>query len=382
MYDAIVVGAGPAGSATAAILAQRGARVLLLDRERFPRYKACGGGIDGIAGRFLDQIDVDVEPVVQDVVSELCVTYQGLSPTAYSFARPLARMVMRSEFDALLASAAAERGAEFHDGQKVSRIEDDGRQITVSTETGEYRGSALVGADGVYSLVARIFGLNRHPILYFLTELELAPAEEVQASWAGRSLVDISVWPLGYGWVFPKRSHLSVGSGVPKRCAKDLDSCLERFLRRLNLSEGRVQTARTHGIGFRRKGAPLASDRVLLVGDAGGLADPNTGGGIGWALQSAGFAAEAIMAYLNGNSPSLRPYTVQIDKTLGWQFHLARLIRNSIVLRFALLQGKATGHRTLWREVVRVIQGEEEYSEWYAHSPMAKFLAWTSRIGL
>jgi geranylgeranyl reductase family protein len=381
-YDAIVVGAGPAGAATALLLVRAGQRVLLLDKERFPRYKACGGGIDGIAGRVLAELGIDIGSVVEDTATDLRVTYQGRRPSRYHFDRPFARLVMRSEFDALMARVAAEAGAEFHDGEAVRGIRDDGLKVTVTTDRGSYVGSVLVGADGAYSLTARTFALNVDPILYFLTEVEAEPDPATQARWAGQSQIDISIWPLGYGWVFPKRNHLSLGSGVPRQCAKDLRPCLERFKARLQLQDAVIRSQRSHCIAFRRRGRSIAGDRVLLVGDAAGLVDPNTGGGIGWALRSACYASQTALSYLSGEAPCLRSYNAIIDRTIGRQFELARIVRNSIVMRFILLHGRATGQRAIWDQVVRVIQGEEEYSDWYARSRLPKALAWTGAIGL
>lgn len=381
-YDVLVVGAGPAGAGMAALLAAQGRRVLLLEKERFPRYKACAGGIDGVAVRALASMGIDAGPVVQDAPTELCVTSGGRYPAVYRFERPLALMVMRSDFDTLIARSAVARGAEFHDGEPVKTVLDDGRMITVTTAKGRYQGRTLVGADGVYSVVARTFGLNPNPILYVLAEAEVEVSAEVQASWAGRAQIDISVWPLGYSWIFPKRSHLSIGTGAPRRYAKQLALRFEQFSRSSHLENGAVLQQRSHMLGFRRRQAPLALDRVLLVGDAAGLVDPNTGGGIGWALRSAQLASAAILSYLGGDTRTLGDYTKLIDAELEPEFRAARVLRNGIILRFILTGGRATRHSGLWNQVARILRAEECYQEWYTHSRLAKWLAWTGAIPL
>lgn len=382
MYDVLVSGAGPAGAGVAGLLAEQGARVLLLEKERFPRSKACAGALDETAVRALEAMGIDAGAVQQDAPTELCVTSDGRHPARYHFERPLARMTMRADLDALIAGVAVARGAEFHDGEALKAVQDNGRGITVRASRGCYEGRVLVGADGVYSVVARSFGLNRNPIRYVVTGAEIAVDRAVQASWAGRMQIDISVWPLGYGWIFPKRDHLSVGIGVPLRHAKDLKQRFSCFQQRARLAEGRTLEQRSHMIGFRRGQEAIAGDRVLLVGDAAGLVDPNTGGGIGPALQSARLAATTILSYLKGETGGLHGYTAQVDEDLGRELRTARIFRNMILLRFIVTGGRATRHKELWHEVARVVQGEEQYREWYAHSRLAKCLAWTKAIPL
>lgn len=380
MYDVLVAGAGPAGAATAAMLASQGFKVVLFDKEEFPRYKACAGGVDGVASAMLQRLGIDIGPLVEEMPDRLRVSYRGKNPSSYQFRKPLALMTMRSDLDALLAGNAAARGAAFHDGEAVKEIVDNGTSIEISTPKGRYEGKCLVGADGVYSKVARHFHLNPNAIRYVLTELEVQPDSKVMRQWKGVSQIDISIWPLGYGWVFPKRSILSVGAGVPFIRAKGLKPMVAGFLHNLGLDEFPVLTKRSHQISFRRSGAPVSASRVLLVGDAAGLVDPNTGGGIGWALRSAESAATAVASYLEGSRDGLLRYSEVIENTLGRESQLARIMRNTIVMHFMLFGARATGHRPLWEQVVRVISGEESYDRWYNRSKAVKFLGWSNRV--
>lgn len=382
MFDVAIVGAGPAGGAVAALLAEQGVRVLLLEKERFPRYKACGGGVDGTAMRALGEMRIDPGSSWENAATELLVTSGGRFPAIYRFDQPFALMTVRSDFDALIARVAVDRGAEFHDAEQVRSVLDNGASIKVTTNRDAYEASVLVGADGVYSLVARTFGLNRDPILYVLTSAEVGVPEDLQTAWQGRAQIDISIWPLGYGWVFPKRNHLSIGTGVPRNSAKQLSSRFEGFWQGLGLRDSKLLLQRAHMLAFRRGRAPLAMDRVVLIGDAAGLVDPNTGGGIGWALRSARFAASTILSYLGGETGSLVGYTRLIDEEIEPELRAARALRNSIILRFIISRGRATYDERLWRQVIHVIRGEERYREWYANSKLAKGLAWTGFIPL
>ena len=122
--DVAVVGAGPAGSTAAYRLARAGARVLLLDRQRFPRDKPCGGGLTMRATKVLP---VDVRPVVEDVVDRVNLRMGRTDRTAsHRYEHPIAWMTQRARLDHFLAERAAEAGADFQDGVRVRDIEIDG----------------------------------------------------------------------------------------------------------------------------------------------------------------------------------------------------------------------------------------------------------------
>src|SRR5215204_2414088 len=108
-YDAIVVGAGPAGSVTALRLAREGASVLLLDRARFPRDKPCGGGLTGRAVRLLPE---PVDSVVEDRAANVRLRARYRGGYERTSSAPLVLLTQRSRLDALLAERAAAAGAD------------------------------------------------------------------------------------------------------------------------------------------------------------------------------------------------------------------------------------------------------------------------------
>ena len=122
-FDVLVVGAGPAGSASAIHLARAGTRVLLADKARFPRDKPCGGGL---TGRALKHVPCDVGPVVEHVVDHLVVRVAYGGKLGRGSGRPLIDMTQRRRLDHHLAEQAAAAGAEFRDGVAVEQIEIEG----------------------------------------------------------------------------------------------------------------------------------------------------------------------------------------------------------------------------------------------------------------
>ena len=287
-YDAIVVGAGPAGSATAIRLARGGAKVLLLDKARFPRDKPCGGGLTGRAVR---ELPVDVTPVVEDAVRELEVRLRYRKRFVRRSVAPLVLMTQRRRLDAFLGEQAAEAGADFRDGITVGglAIGPDGVELRAGGET--IRGDVLVGADGVNGRTAKAAGLGGG-ILYGIALEGNGPLRDGQA---GRATVEVGVVSGGYGWVFPKDGHANYGVGGwaaegPR---------LREHLSRLCVAHGVEMDALTDLQGRRlpmRRTTAAANGRVLLVGDAAGLVDPLSGDGISEALLSARLAADAVLA--------------------------------------------------------------------------------------
>src|SRR3990172_6744762 len=112
-YDAIVAGAGPAGSTAARILARKGASVLLLERARFPRDKPCGGGVTLRAAACHE---LDLSPVVEQTITGARFSLRLGDAFDRRYEQPLTYMTQRCRLDAFLAEAAVKAGAAFQDG--------------------------------------------------------------------------------------------------------------------------------------------------------------------------------------------------------------------------------------------------------------------------
>src|ERR1700757_467490 len=122
-YDAIVVGAGPAGSTCAYRLASAGASVLLLDRAHFPRDKPCGGAV---TARALRELPVEIDDVVERVVSRFELRLRHQQGFARTAAVPLAYLTQRRRLDSYLVSRAVEAGVDLRDGCRATDVRQDG----------------------------------------------------------------------------------------------------------------------------------------------------------------------------------------------------------------------------------------------------------------
>jgi geranylgeranyl reductase family protein len=345
-FDAVVIGAGPAGSTAAFRLARAGARVLLTDRARFPRDKPCGGGLTYRALRLLP---FSVAPVVEEEVDvfELGLGYRRRF--VRRTAEPLVLMTQRRRLDAFLVEQAQEAGAEFRDGAKIgfSPLAVDGESIEATT---------VIGADGVNGATAKELGLNDH-------EHEVALEGNVpygpvpRSRYARRAVVEFGVVPGGYGWVFPKGDHVNVGVGGWFHEGPRLRAHLGRLCREQRIPEDALTDVRGYRLPLRRPGSPAARGRTALVGDAAGLVDPVSGDGIYEALLSAKLAAVAALDIVAGRSSDFAPYAGELRRTLAlsaaasWRAKLA--LERFPRLSFALLQAPQA-----WRAMEQLMRAD------------------------
>jgi geranylgeranyl reductase family protein len=288
-FDVAVVGAGPAGSTTAYRLARAHARVLLVDKARFPRDKPCGGGLTMRAVR---QLPFSVEPVVEDrIVRVRCRLNYGrvMERTAEQV---LCLMTQRRKLDAFLVEQAADAGVTFRDGVRVDvesdrRIRVDGRPVDVD---------AVVGADGANGVTAKTLGLGGAIVNGVALEGNL-PYERLPAGeWHGTMVLELATLPGGYGWIFPKGDHVNLGVGGWGAEGPRLRSHLDVLCRQYGLRLDDLSSVRGHRLPMRRPQTRLARGRALVVGDAAGAVDPVSGDGMYEALVTGKLAAEHILA--------------------------------------------------------------------------------------
>jgi geranylgeranyl reductase family protein len=308
-FDVLVVGAGPAGSATALRLARAGAKVLLADRARFPRDKPCGGGL---TGRALRHAPCAVDPVVEHVVDRFRIRLGYGKSFTRRYPEPLVLMTQRRRLDAHLAGQAAAAGADFRDGARVTEVEHGETRVTMRVDGHVVQADSLVGADGANGIVARSVGLDAGIVNGVALEANVAYGELEPTSIAGTAVVELGVVPGGYGWVFPKGDHANLGVGGWGGEGPRLRNHLARLAHAHGVGLDVLTDIRGHRLPMRRPGAVPARGRVLLVGDAAGLVDPLSGDGIYEAFVSARLAAEAILG------DALDAYAGRLASALDW----------------------------------------------------------------
>jgi geranylgeranyl reductase family protein len=358
-HDVVVVGAGPAGATLAYELVGRGIGVLVLEKEKLPRYKCCAGGVTSKAAKLLD---FDISEVVEDVIYEVSFTFNLGSPYLGQHNQPLIYTVMRDVFDYFLVERAQQLGAVLMDGQMVTQIQVSADRVEISTADNIFRSRLVVGADGAYSVVARELGMGRSMEYVAGIESEIVVPEEELAKWKSRVQIDLGCIPGGYAWVFPKRNHLSIGAGCLASQARDLDRHHQKFLNSLSIGSYNVARSSSHLIPTCTKGRLVWQDKALLLGDAAGLTDPLTGEGIYNAIQSAQLAAPVIENSLLRGKVGLPDYQQIVEKAIMSELRIARKLSKFLV-RFPRLAFEMFNLSDgAWRAVCNLMLGEIDYA--------------------
>ena len=187
-HDVIVIGAGPSGSVLGYELAKVGLDVVILEKERIPRYKTCGGGVNVRTARLLD---FDISAVTERTVTNGEVTYKLGSGFIKRYPEPLTYMVMRDRFDQYLSEKAADAGTAVVDGQKVTNIERINGHFSVTCQKEAFLGRIVVGADGANSVVARKLGLMKGAGLSVGLEAEVKVPARVLERWKSMVTIDV-----------------------------------------------------------------------------------------------------------------------------------------------------------------------------------------------
>jgi geranylgeranyl reductase family protein len=358
-HDVIVVGAGPAGATLAYELGKRGIGVLVLEKEKLPRYKCCAGGVTSKTAKLLD---FDISEVMEDVIYELSFTFNLGSPYLGQHSQPLIYTVMRDVFDYFLVMRAQQLGAVLMDGQKVTQVRVDADWVEISTTDNIFRSRLVVGADGAYSVVAKELGMGRSMEYAVGIESEIVVPEEELVKWKSRVQIDLGCIPGGYAWVFPKRNHLSIGAGCLASKARYLDRHHQKFLSSLSIGSYTIARSSSHLIPTCTKGRLVWQDKALLLGDAAGFADPLTGEGIYNAILSAKLAAPVIENSLLMGKVGLQDYQQIVEKKIMSELRVARMLSKKIFRFPHLAFGMFNRSDEVWRAVCNLMLGEIDYA--------------------
>lgn len=324
--DVLIVGGGPAGLSTALFLLHarpdlRG-RVVVLEKARYPRDKPCAGALGGRADRIFASIGVTVDVPSVTVDGMSVVTTRGRARHALG---GIGRVVRRLEYDHRLAQIAASHGAVVVEGARVERVTVSEGAAELETAQGSFRGVALVGADGVGSVVRRTLGL---PFGRYRAQVIEIDTERAEGDPDRRTLhFDLSDPSLsGYCWDFPTLVggrelccrgiyELSGVAGAPSGGGPDVP-LHERFAARLARQGLRLEDHAQKRFGERgfELHKPFSAPRVLLVGEAAGI-DPITGEGIAQAVEYGQVAGAYLASRLASGDLGFSDWALHLRKS-------------------------------------------------------------------
>lgn len=313
LWDAIVLGAGPAGISAALTLHRAGRRVLLLDRKQFPRPKACAGMLSASA---MAAAPCSLAPAICGVSRNVRVQRNGQA--LLQVERNI--LTHRMELDTHLFRQAVQAGVPFRQASGPARLTDTGQSLRLITGRHElFLARTLIAADGANSAARRLLGLAPASRQAFSVELDLPVRADASSTPA---FFDFDAVQDGYGWWFPKGASSNYGIAFMRGLGEQPAIRLAAFLDKIGVAHPADVQMRGAAIGAFGAATLLGKGNVLLCGDAAGLADPLTGEGISQAFRSGRAAALAVdQATQPGEALAL--YTTQL------QGLLATLLRRS-----------------------------------------------------
>ncbi len=312
-FDAIVVGAGPAGSVAALTLARSQHRVLLIDRSTFPRDKICGDGLPPIVIKKLQQMGIHIGDLgTRDVDYKMI---EGLEIGAPSRKRlsiewlPHVQTTVtcpRQRFDNVLFERAVKHGSQFMQAQVTAPLIKNNRLVGVQTrEHGEFRAAVVIAADGYGSAVARHAGfhLSKGQSVVSATRAYVRLKQPVRPYFHMHFLSSLRP---GYAWLFPIGDGLAnVGLGLAgsQLNSTQLREALAEYLQDWWHGQVELLDGTPHQWPIPLWNQDTQSrfkNGVFITGDAGAFVDPLTGGGISAAVLTGLWAAQSVEQYLNG----------------------------------------------------------------------------------
>ena len=315
-WDVVVVGGGAAGAAAAFHLAKGGRSVVVLEQQRLPRSKPCGGGMAASVQRLFP---FDLSPAVDSVIEQVRFSWCLADPvTAVLPGDAPFWIVRRTVLDAYLIEHAKAAGATVVEATTVLSAAREGDHWLVRSEAGDYRSRAVVIADGSGSQLAAQLGLGpAKPRFASTVSVDLeGPVAEKHTAYFEFGLVRH-----GFCWAFPREGGYSIGVGTfIGREAADSDAVLSQLLPSLGFpaDAGQRRSGQLriwdghhalHGSG------PTAG--AVAIGDAASLCDPFLAEGLRPALLSGCRAATALERWLGGDAKALEDYSTQMKREWG-----------------------------------------------------------------
>jgi digeranylgeranylglycerophospholipid reductase len=341
-YDAIVVGAGPAGSMAAKEAASRDIHILLVERE-------LEIGVPDKCGEYLPSLEemrrlcpdaTDLESLF-DPPSHCVVNHtkyvRFVFPNSVEFIVPFKGVVVeRKLFDKHLANEAARAGAEILPFTSAVKLLDDGVRVRSGGEVLDLRSRVVIGADGAYSLIAREAGLpvSRDPFDYGVGYQYEMVGVDHDPEYVDMFLGE-DVAPGSYAWIIPKgRDVANVGTGVRTPFIEkgmSVRSYHRNLVEKHPVASEKLRNAVPTAVkaGYIPVGGPMertSTDRVIAVGDAGGHTIPTVGGGMPPSLIIGRIAGEAAAAHVLEGKP-----LTDFDNT--WRRQMGKVLDTSLRLR-------------------------------------------------
>ncbi len=368
--DVIIAGAGPAGAIAACVLASSGVSVLVIEKALFPRYKVCGGGL---THKIISEIPLDLGPVIEAPVFSIRFSCGFKEIFTRNSATPMMYCTMRDRLDKFILDEAVQKGAVVRFEEQVTGVTQDAAGVKVETSKGTYHARLLIGAEGASGTVSRAIGLRDHIMQGLAWEAELKPPPGFLEKFGSTVFLDWGTFPGGYGWIFPKKDHISVGVGGPATLSKGMMPYYERFLASAGITTdiskagelafSETLSLKSWPIPVRVKKTQFHKGNIMIAGDAAGLTDPLTGEGIYYAVRSGKLAAKACIDHLSGDSGAMAAYTRSVNDELMNELTEANRIKAIFNMMPGTIHNWVKTSDRAWGAFGKILRGERFYAD-------------------
>ena len=371
-YDAIVIGAGPAGSTAAYLLAKSGFKVLLLDKQAFPREKLCGGLLTRKTVCLLEDL---FQTSLDYLTSHQIISHQSARYGVNLRDQPRFRgeleypfhFVDRKIYDSFWLNMACKNGAEFRSGEKVICVDPPNSQV-VTGAGHKYSGRYIIGADGAPSRLQRLLAAGG----YIKTKNNPGLATTLETVVSSNQAPTLPDYPLiyfgnirwGYAWCFPRKDLRVLGiCGLNQKSGKLLKGAMARFLQTVKISPDSIGGVKSHALPYGNFLNQPGHGNVLLIGDACGLADPLLGEGVYYAHKSGQLAASAVIQSYRSSKNAFTLYRHYLSESIIPELKFVRIARWMIFSLPGSLPGRLLSFllKITPRKCEETIQGQRSY---------------------
>lgn len=371
-FDVAIIGSGPAGGMAAIQCAKAGLDVVLFEKEELPRRKVCAGGI---VKRAIDLLPDDLNYPVESLCDTVELKLHNPEKSFTDKRESLVTMVSRVDFDYALIKHAQSFGAEIFDDTTVKKVGPHKNHVEIETAQQTYEASYLVLAEGANARISNCFWSDER-VLAPAIESEIFSSPDQLARFKGIARFDFDVVPSGYGWVFPKKDHISVGICNFQKTKTSISESFVRYKRMIGLpADYEERNKKGFVIPVKPRKAPYMKQRMLLVGDAAGFADPITAEGFTYALKSGLEAGNAIVSGRNAEEIH-QLYNEAIDESIVQELNLAARLSKPFYVSQKLRKILFNKHgERLCRGMTNFIEGKVSYGKtWERNKLLARLI--------
>ncbi len=323
IFDIIISGAGPSGGYLGYLLSKEGFKTLVLEKEKFPRLKSCGGGI---SPKTIKLLPFDLSPVTEQRISKGKLSYNNKESIIRDEYEMFGIVVERSKFDSYIIEQGIKNGLSFYDQHAVVNITEKNDLLIIHANGRQFLCKYFVFADGANGLHSHLVKNSNKRHLTSAVTATVSMSDDQMKEFNNTILFDFGIIEKGYAWAFPLKNSINVGIYSPYT-RKDFKKALYSFFDAypmLNKGKASFQAAR---IPLKRAENLSKGDKLFLIGDAAGLCESFFGEGIYYSLKSAEVAHKHIKALLE-NVPVKGSYSDEVMKAVANDLDYSRVLAN------------------------------------------------------